>query len=70
MLKPEDVSALYKRAVIRLHPDKNTDKDYQTKYLSKRIFELLNEAKKAQKWLNFSVWVLNDCKIVMSVDFE
>jgi hypothetical protein len=49
MLKPEDVTALYKKAVVRLHPDKNINKDFQTKYLSKRVFELLNEAKKAQK---------------------
>jgi len=42
MLRPEDVSSIYKKAVVKLHPDKNHNKDYLTKYLSKRIFELLN----------------------------
>jgi curved DNA-binding protein CbpA len=42
MLRHEDVSSIYKKAVVKLHPDKNHNKDYLTKYLSKRIFELLN----------------------------
>lgn len=49
MLKPEDVNVLFKKAVVKVHPDKNRRKDFRTKYLAKRVFELLNEAKKAQK---------------------
>ena len=48
MMKPEDVAALFKKAVVKVHPDKNRKKDFRTKYLAKRVFELLNEAKKAQ----------------------
>lgn len=29
-----------------MHPDKNRNKHFKERYLSKRIFELLNEAKK------------------------
>jgi hypothetical protein len=41
MLTPESVGKVYKRAVLKVHPDKNTTKDDQTKYLSKKIFGLL-----------------------------
>lgn len=49
MMKPEDVQALLKKAVVRVHPDKNRNKDFRTKYLAKRVFELLNDAKIAQQ---------------------
>ena len=38
ILKPEDVNAMFKKAVIRVHPDKNRNKDFRSRYLSKRIF--------------------------------
>ena len=49
MLKQEDVEAKFKSAKFMLHPDKNRKKDSQTKYLAKRLFELLNDAKNNQK---------------------
>ena len=38
LLKPEDVNAMFKKAVIKVHPDKNRRKDFRARYLSKRIF--------------------------------
>lgn len=49
MLRPEDVQIKLKKAVIKVHPDKNRRKDFKTKYLAKRVFELLNDAKVAQQ---------------------
>ena len=49
MLKPEDIQALFKKAVIKVHPDKNRKKDFRKRYLAKRVFELLNDAKIAHK---------------------
>ncbi len=47
LLKAEDVAVICKKALIKTHPDKNRKKDFREKYLSKRVFELLNDAKKA-----------------------
>jgi hypothetical protein len=47
LLKPEDLAIHTKKALIKTHPDKNRSKPFKEKYLSKRVFELLNEAKKA-----------------------
>ena len=58
MLNQDDVNALFKKAVIKVHPDKNRRKDFRTKYLAKRVFELLNEAKKAQQsWLIQKIFI-------------
>jgi len=38
LLKPEDVTSVCKKALIRTHPDKNRNKDYAQKYLAKRVF--------------------------------
>lgn len=46
MLKPEQVNSVFKKAVIKVHPDKNRDRHFKEQYLSKRVFELLNEARK------------------------
>jgi hypothetical protein len=46
-LKPEQVAAVCKKALIKTHPDKNRTKPFRQRYLSKRVFELLNDAKKA-----------------------
>lgn len=46
MLKPELVAAQFKKAVIKVHPDKNRNADYLQKYLSKRVFELLHQSRK------------------------
>ena len=46
MLKPEQVNSMFKKAVIKVHPDKNRNRDFKEKYLSKRVFELLNESRK------------------------
>jgi len=50
MLKPEQVTALFKKAVIKVHPDKNRHRHFKEKYLSKRVFELLNESRKQWLW--------------------
>lgn len=49
MLNVNDVQVLFKKAVIKVHPDKNRKKDFRTRYLAKRVFELLNDAKVAQQ---------------------
>jgi hypothetical protein len=46
-LNPEKLAAHTKKALIKTHPDKNRNKPFREKYLSKRVFELINEAKKA-----------------------
>lgn len=46
MLKPEQVAVLFKKAAIKLHPDKNRHRHFKEKYLSKRVFELLNESRR------------------------
>ncbi len=46
LLKPESLAALTKKALIKTHPDKNRKKHFKEKYLSKRVFELINDAKK------------------------
>ena len=46
MLTQEKVNALFKKVVIKVHPDKNRNRHFKEKYLSKRIFELLNESRK------------------------
>ena len=42
MLKAEQVTIIYKKAVIKFHPDKNRTRHFKEKYLCQRIFELLN----------------------------
>lgn len=49
MLTQDKVNILFKKAVIKVHPDKNRNRNFREKYLSKRIFELLNEARKQQQ---------------------
>jgi hypothetical protein len=46
MLTQEKVNSFFKKAVIKVHPDKNRHRHFKEKYLSKRIFELLNESRK------------------------
>jgi curved DNA-binding protein CbpA len=42
MLKPEQVNEKFKKAVVKVHPDKNRNRNFREKYLAKRVFELLN----------------------------
>ena len=46
MLEPELVNAMFRKAVIKVHPDKNRKRNFREKYLSKRVFELLHESRK------------------------
>ena len=46
MLGPGQVTAVFKKAVVKVHPDKNRNRNFKEQYMSKRIFELLNESRK------------------------
>lgn len=41
---PSSVRSYYKKAMREFHPDKNSSKDFKTKYLASCLYQVLNEA--------------------------
>lgn len=41
---PSSVRSYYKKAMRELHPDKNSSKDFKTRYLASCLYQVLNEA--------------------------